>query len=67
MEGAHNIPADYNALFSQAELAFIFQRVYHPALRRLVPLNDLPEGGLVEEDQKWVGLYVDDSCSHGRR
>ncbi|EIW70280.1 hypothetical protein TREMEDRAFT_43853 [Tremella mesenterica DSM 1558] len=53
-----NVPKDYVKMFNQAELAFIHQRVYDPGSKRLVPLNDFPETGLNEEDERWVGLYV---------
>ncbi len=52
------VPPDYITSFAQAELAFIHQRVFHPELKRLVPLRDFPEGGLKEEDDEWIGLYV---------
>lgn len=55
LEGAHVVPQNYAAEFTQAELAFIFQRVYHPGKKRLVPLNDFPEEGLKLDDEKWVG------------
>lgn len=56
LEGAMRVPDDYAVKFAQAELAFIHQRVYDPSLRRLIPLNDFPDGGLNEEDEKWIGL-----------
>jgi exonuclease-1 len=56
LEGGHDIPPNYEKDFWQAELAFIFQRVYDPRLKRLVPLNDLDGKILSEEEQKWVGL-----------
>jgi len=56
LEGGHDIPLSYDKDFAQAELAFLFQRVYDPLLKRLVPLNNFTDEGLSEEDQKWVGL-----------
>jgi len=56
LEGGHDIPLTYAKDFSQAELAFIFQRVYDPRSRKLVPLNEFGDLILSEEDQKWVGL-----------
>lgn len=50
------VPDDYAAKFAQAELAFIHQRVFDPTTKRLIPLNDFPERGLQEEDEKWIGL-----------
>jgi exonuclease-1 len=56
LEGQMPVPENYVKDFAQAELAFLYQRVYHPGEGRLVSLNELPEGGLVGEDEKWVGL-----------
>lgn len=56
MEGASKIPTNYVASFNQAELAFLHQRVYDPATRRLTPLGPFPETGLQVEDEKWIGL-----------
>ena len=56
MEGAMQVPPDYVAKFNQAELAFIHQRVYDPRLCRFVPLNDFPDEGLTEDDERWVGV-----------
>jgi exonuclease-1 len=56
LEGNHVIPPNYPADFAQAELAFIHQRVFDPALKKLVPLCDFPEEGLQSEDEKWIGL-----------
>ena len=51
-----DIPATYIDQFNQAELAFRHQRVYCPLQKRIVTLNELPEAGLSEEDQRWIGL-----------
>ncbi|WVQ98443.1 hypothetical protein IAU59_005567 [Kwoniella sp. CBS 9459] len=65
MEGTLVIPPNYLSDFAQAELAFIHQRVYHPHQRRLVPLNDFPEGGLAADDEKWIGLDVEEAVARG--
>ena len=52
------VPLNYVADFSQAELAFMHQRIYDPSERRLVPLNPFPDEGLSEKDEKWIGLCV---------
>lgn len=65
LEGTLHVPANYIQSFAQAELAFIHQRVYDPSLKRLVPLNDFPEGGLKEDDEKWVGLDMAPEVARG--
>ncbi|WVF72498.1 hypothetical protein IAT40_007314 [Kwoniella sp. CBS 6097] len=65
MEGTLIVPPNYQVDFNQAELAFIHQRVYHPNKRRLVPLNDFPAGGLAADDEKWIGLDVEDAIAKG--
>lgn len=65
LEGTLNVPTGYIQSFAQAELAFLHQRVFDPATKRLIPLNDFPEGGLSEEDQKWVGLDLDVEVAQG--
>ncbi|WWC61452.1 uncharacterized protein I303_104036 [Kwoniella dejecticola CBS 10117] len=65
LEGSMTIPPDYLASFAQAELAFIHQRVYCPHQCRLIPLNDFPMGGLAEDDEKWIGLDVDQAIARG--
>ncbi|WWC85189.1 uncharacterized protein L201_000047 [Kwoniella dendrophila CBS 6074] len=65
LEGTMQIPPDYLSSFAQAELAFIHQRVYCPQQCRLIPLNDFPEGGLGENDQRYVGLDVEQEVAKG--
>ncbi|WVR04941.1 hypothetical protein IAU60_001953 [Kwoniella sp. DSM 27419] len=65
LEGSLTIPSNYLVDFAQAELAFIHQRVYHPHHCRLVPLNDFPEGGLNDLDEKWIGLDVEQAVAKG--
>ena len=55
LEGAR-VPDNYVASFNQAELAFLHQRVYDPDSRALRPLAPFPEGGLQEDDERWIGL-----------
>ena len=55
MEGAVDIPATYLEQFAQAELAFIYQRVFCPRVKKAISLNELPRGGLSTEDEGWVG------------
>lgn len=56
LEGAHKVPDNYTDAFNQAELAFMHQRVFCPREMRLRPINDFPEEGLGEEDERWIGL-----------
>lgn len=55
LEGSFKVPASYAADFSLAELAFIHQRVYDPRRQCMVPLLDLPEGGLGELECGYIG------------
>ncbi|WVQ71361.1 hypothetical protein IAR50_000889 [Cryptococcus sp. DSM 104548] len=59
------VPQNYPADFALAELAFLHQRVFHPELRKLVPLNPLPESGLGEEGERWVGEDIDEEKARG--
>jgi hypothetical protein len=65
LEGTLHVPANYIQSFAQAELAFIHQRVYDPSLKKLVPLNEFPQGGLKEDDEKWVGLDMAPEVARG--
>jgi exonuclease-1 len=65
LEGTLHVPEGYIQAFAQAELAFIHQRVFDPTLKKLVPLNALPQGGLKENDEKWVGLDMDPEIARG--
>ncbi|WVO21750.1 uncharacterized protein IAS62_003062 [Cryptococcus decagattii] len=67
LEGAYLIPPTYLADFAQAELAFLYQRVYDPSLGRLVHLNPLPPTTtgfqLGEGGEKWVGVDVEEGLA----
>lgn len=65
LEGTLNVPPNYIKAFAQAELAFLHQRVFDPMLKRLVPLNGFPVGGLSEDDEKWVGLDMEEETAQG--
>lgn len=65
LEGTLNVPINYIRSFAQAELAFIHQRIFDPATKKLVPLNDFPLEGLSDDDQKWVGLDMDLEIARG--
>ncbi|UOH81722.1 hypothetical protein LQV05_004402 [Cryptococcus neoformans] len=67
LEGTYLVPPTYLSDFAQAELAFLYQRVYDPSLGRLVHLNPLPPTGsgfqLGEEGEKWVGVDVEEELA----
>ncbi|KAK4685930.1 exonuclease 1, partial [Tremellales sp. Uapishka_1] len=65
LEGALAIPPNYIRDFAQAELAFLHQRVFDPETKRMTPLNDFPEGGLKEQDEKWIGLDLSQDIAIG--
>jgi len=56
LDGTYTIPPSYQEDFSQAELAFVYQRVFDPKTKTLVTLNKLPSAGLPAKDEKWVGV-----------
>ncbi|OXG45228.1 exonuclease 1 [Cryptococcus neoformans Bt120] len=67
LEGTYLVPPTYLSDFAQAELAFLYQRVYDPSVGRLVHLNPLPptDSGfqLGEEGEKWVGVDVEEELA----
>ncbi|TXT09168.1 hypothetical protein VHUM_02642 [Vanrija humicola] len=65
LDGSHTIPPGYSEAFAQAELAFLYQRVFCPEKKRLVPLTDFPEAGLSGDDEKWIGLDVEGDIARG--
>ncbi|WVN88953.1 uncharacterized protein L203_104168 [Cryptococcus depauperatus CBS 7841] len=59
------VPSDYLPSFNLAELTFLHQRVYSPSLGRLVPLTPIPEGGLCDEGERWIGEDVEGEIAQG--
>ncbi|KXH66585.1 hypothetical protein CSAL01_10301 [Colletotrichum salicis] len=57
-EGKHRVSENYMSRFAQAELTFIYQRVYCPTTKRLVHLTE-PEEGKGVEDMPFIGSYVE--------
>ena len=56
MEGKKDVPKGYLEAFMLAEKVFLHQRVYDPALERLVQLTEVPEGETWnEETEEHVG------------
>ena len=50
------VPADYEKSFKQADETFLYQLVFDPVSRSLVPLNELPEGVQLG-DLEFAGPY----------
>jgi len=44
LDAKMQVPVDYDKSFQQADETFLYQLVFDPISRRLVPLNELPEG-----------------------
>jgi exonuclease-1 len=65
LEGTLHVPNGYIQSFAQAELAFIHQRVFDPAQKKLVPLNEFPQGGLKADDEGWVGKDMEPEVARG--
>lgn len=50
------VPEDYEKSFKQADETFLYQLVFDPVSKNLVPLNQLPEG-VQPEDLEFAGPY----------
>ena len=50
------VPADYEKSFKQADETFLYQLVFDPISKKLVPLNELPEG-IELGDLEFAGPY----------
>lgn len=57
-EGKYNVPADYLDNFKQAELTFLYQRVFCPKEGKLVTLTPLDDGVKVEE-MPFIGADIE--------
>ncbi|GAB1601260.1 exonuclease 1-like [Argonauta hians] len=55
-----NVPNEYIEGFIRAENTFLYQLVFDPLSRRLVPLNPYPED-IAPDDLKYAGTYVPQS------
>lgn len=63
-DGQFKVPADYLANFQQAELTFLYQRVFCPTAKKLVTLTD-PEDGIKLEEMPFIGADVDPKVAAG--
>lgn len=63
-EGQYQIPADYLEKFKQAELTFLYQRVFCPKAQRLVTLTPL-DGSVNVEEMPFIGADVDPEIAIG--
>ncbi|KAL2014391.1 hypothetical protein VTN00DRAFT_1916 [Thermoascus crustaceus] len=63
-EGKYNVPADYLDNFKQAELTFLYQRVFCPKEGKLVTLTPLDDGVKVEE-MPFIGADIDPEIAVG--
>ncbi|ETS73777.1 hypothetical protein PFICI_14723 [Pestalotiopsis fici W106-1] len=62
LEGKLRVPSDYLKEFQQAELTFLYQRVYCPNAQEQVFLTPLPEG-VNAEDMPFIGAAVEPATS----
>lgn len=60
----HQVPADYFEKFKQAELTFLYQRVFCPKAQRLVTLTPL-DGSVNVEEMPFIGADVDPEIALG--
>ncbi|KAJ5998748.1 hypothetical protein N7451_006558 [Penicillium sp. IBT 35674x] len=63
-EGQFKVPADYLKDFKQAEDTFLYQRVFCPKAKKLIPLTT-PEEGVNLEEMPFVGADVDPEIAAG--
>lgn len=63
-EGQFHVPADYLANFKQAELTFLYQRVFCPDANKLVALT-VPEDGVNLEELPFIGADVNPDIAAG--
>lgn len=63
-EGQFQVPADYLANFKQAELTFLYQRVFCPDARKLVTLT-VPEDGVNLDELPFIGSDVETEIAAG--
>ncbi|GES57493.1 putative exonuclease [Aspergillus terreus] len=63
-EGQYNVPADYLEKFKQAELTFLYQRVFCPTGSRLVTLTP-PDSDVQLEELPFIGGDVDPETAAG--
>lgn len=63
-EGQYNVPADYLENFKQAELTFLYQRVFCPTGNRLVTLTP-PDSDVQLEELPFIGGDVDPETAAG--
>jgi exonuclease-1 len=63
-DGQFHIPADYLENFKQAELTFLYQRVFCPKAGKLVPLSP-PEKDVNLEELPFIGRDVDAEIALG--
>ncbi|KAG2413739.1 hypothetical protein HFD88_002928 [Aspergillus terreus] len=63
-EGQYNVPADYLENFKQAELTFLYQRVFCPTGSRLVTLTP-PDSDVQLEELPFIGGDVDPETAAG--
>ncbi|KAF7591155.1 Rad2 nuclease [Aspergillus hancockii] len=63
-EGPYHVPADYLDNFKQAELTFLYQRVFCPQAGRLVTLTP-PEDDVNLEELAFIGRDVEPEIAEG--
>lgn len=63
-EGQYHVPADYLQSFKQAELTFLYQRVFCPKASKLVTLT-VPEGDVNLDELPFIGDDFDSDTAVG--
>lgn len=63
-DGQFRVPADYLANFRQAELTFLYQRVFCPSTQKLVTLT-VPEDGVNLDELPFIGGDVEADIAAG--
>ncbi|KAL5000179.1 hypothetical protein BDV10DRAFT_39166 [Aspergillus recurvatus] len=63
-EGPYHVPADYLQSFMQAELTFLYQRVFCPKASKLVPLSS-PDNDVNLDELPFIGADMDPETAVG--
>ncbi|KAJ5769248.1 hypothetical protein N7520_003807 [Penicillium odoratum] len=63
-EGQYKVPPDYLTNFKQAEDTFLYQRVFCPNAKKLIPLTT-PEDGVNLDEMPFIGGDVDPEIAAG--
>lgn len=64
-DGRLRVPRDYEVKASEAELTFLYQRVWDSQTRQIVHLNPIPQELRLPDDVGFLGPVLDAECAQG--